>query len=52
LIGKRWKALSENDKTPFKARADEDTQRYRREMIVYKEKLIEEEAKSHKNEKS
>jgi hypothetical protein len=45
LIGKRWKALSEDDKTPFQARADEDTQRYRREMIVYKEKLIAQESK-------
>jgi hypothetical protein len=46
LIGQRWKALSDNDKTPFKVRADEDTQRYRREMIVYKEKLLAEEAES------
>jgi hypothetical protein len=46
LIGKSWKALSENDKTPFKARADEDMQRYRREMIVYKEKLLVQEAKT------
>jgi hypothetical protein len=51
LIGQRWKVLSDNDKTPFKARADEDTQRYRREIIVYKQKLLTEEAKSHKNEK-
>jgi hypothetical protein len=46
LIGQRWKALSDDDKTPFKARADEDTQRYKREMIVYKEKLLAEEAES------
>jgi hypothetical protein len=44
LIGKRWKALSDKDKTPFKVRADQDTQRYRLEMIVYKEKLPAQEA--------
>jgi hypothetical protein len=39
LISQRWNALSENDKIPFKARAEVEMKRYRQEMIGYKEKL-------------
>mmetsp|Transcript_25888 Transcript_25888/g.51872 ORF Transcript_25888/g.51872 Transcript_25888/m.51872 type:complete len:152 (-) Transcript_25888:247-702(-) len=37
-VGSRWKALSEDERTPYKERAKADMVRYRRQMKDYKAK--------------
>ncbi|CAM9097412.1 unnamed protein product [Chrysoparadoxa australica] len=36
LLGVEWKQLSDEEKAPYKAKADKDGERYRREMEQYK----------------